>query len=115
MKYNTKNLETIYKNIIYYKSNIYNQHNILLLYRKKNNLIEYHEHIIDKLYIINKKLLKNKDKDLIEKKIELTYQKLNIDHSLWLIEKEEKIIMNAFKIHKYNILNKIKRLAHIIS
>ena len=105
-KYNTDQLEIIYKNIKYYKSNIYNQKNILYKINKKKQLIKSYISSIEELH-----KLKTKNK-INERIIDLTYKITILEKNINFIEWEENMIMKTFNIKNNDILNCIIRLIY---
>ena len=82
-KYNTDQLEIIYKNIKYYKSNIYNEKNILCKINKKKQLIKSYISSIEELDKLKHRVIFNylstKTKNKIKEKIiKLAYNPLVI-------------------------------------
>jgi len=119
-KYNTKKLEIIYKNIHYYKSNLYNQKKILYIINKKKQNINSYIKIIKQLEILKYKLIFNylspKNKKKIQDNIiEISYQILVLENNINFIEWEENMIMNSFNIKNSNILNYFNRLINKIN
>jgi hypothetical protein len=119
-KYNTKNLELIYKNIKYYKSNIYNQKKILYMLNKKKKLINSYIKTIEHLDKLKYKLIFNylstKNKKKIQDNIvDISYQILVLENNLNFIEWEEKVIMDSFNIKSNNLLNYINRIKNKIN
>ena len=118
-KYNTNQLEIIYKNIKYYKSNIYNQKNILYKINKKKQLIKSYISSIEELDKLKYKViftylsLKTKNK-IKEKIIDLAYKITIIEENINFIEWEENMIMKTFNIKNNDILNCIIRLKNLI-
>lgn len=118
-KYNTDKLEIIYKNIKYYKSNIYNQKNILYKKNKKKQLINSYITSIDELDTLKYKIIfnylsiKNKKK-IQERIIDLAYNITVIEQNINFIEWEENMIMKTFNIKNNDILNCIIRLKNSI-
>jgi|LakMenE18May11ns_1017448.scaffolds.fasta_scaffold9264687_1 hypothetical protein len=116
-KYNTDKLEIIYKNIKYYKSNIYNQKNILYKINKKKQLIKSYIFSIEELDKLKHKVIftylsletKNKIKERI---IDLTYKITILEENINFIEWEENMIMKTFNIKNNDILNCIIRLIY---
>ena len=116
-KYNTDKLEIIYKNIKYYKSNIYNQKNILYKINKKKQLIKSYTFSIEELDKLKHKVIftylsletKNKIKERI---IDLTYKITILEENINFIEWEENMIMKTFNIKNNDILNCIIRLIY---
>jgi hypothetical protein len=118
-KYNTDKLEIIYKNIKYYKSNIYNQKNILYKKNKKKQLINSYIASIEELDTLKYKIIfnylsiKNKKK-IQERIIDLAYNITVIEQNINFIEWEENMIMKTFNIKNNDILNCIIRLKNSI-
>jgi hypothetical protein len=118
-KYNTNQLEIIYKNIKYYKSNIYNQKNILYKINKKKQLIKSYISSIEELDKLKHKViftylsLKTKNK-IKERIIDLSYKIIIIEQNINYIEWEENMIMKTFNIKNNDILNCIIRLKNSI-
>ena len=116
-KYNTDKLEIIYKNIKYYKSNIYNQKNILYKINKKKQLIKSYIFSIEELDKLKHKVIftylsletKNKIKERI---IDLSYKITILEENINFIEWEENMIMKTFNIKNNDILNCIIRLIY---
>ena len=118
-KYNTDKLEIIYKNIKYYKSNIYNQKNILYKINKKKQLIKSYIFSIEELDKLKHKViftylsLKTKNK-IKERIINLAYKITILEENINFIEWEENMIMKTFNIKNNDILNCIIRLKNLI-
>lgn len=118
-KYNTDKLEIIYKNIKYYKSNIYNQKNILYKINKKKQLIKSYIFSIEELDKLKHKViftylsLKTKNK-IKERIIDLAYKITILEENINFIEWEENMIMKTFNIKNNDILNCIIRLKNLI-
>ena len=114
-KYNTDQLEIIYKNIKYYKSNIYNEKNILCKINKKKQLIKSYISSIEELDKLKHRVIFNylstKTKNKIKEKIiKLAYNITIIEKNINFIEWEENMIMKTFNIKNNDILNCIIRL-----
>jgi hypothetical protein len=122
-KYSLNNIYNIYYNIDYYNSRIYNSYKINLLINKKKILINKYNllHKILKKYLkynledtitnnINIDLYNARINRIIKLKIIKLQNEINdIEIKIKKIEWEEDLIINAFKINKFSIINILKK------